>query len=155
MKHLLLWLALQFCCVLCNAQEYTIRSAGQGKTGNYLVDIVVSTKKQPKAEAGNLVIRYAVHGVLFRGLMAADGYGEQGPMVKDPDVEETKAQFFTAFWNEGRYKTYASVVGSSLSVMKNKQTKMYETSAKVMVNKEALQHYMEESGIITGFSNLW
>lgn len=32
---------------------------------------------------------------------------------------------------------------------------MIETSAIVMVDKEALQHYLEEAHVIQGFSNLW
>ena len=39
--------------------------------------------------------------------------------------------------------------------MKNKKTKMIETTAVVMVDKEALQHYLEEAHILKGFSNLW
>ena len=33
--------------------------------------------------------------------------------------------------------------------------KMIETTAVVMVDKEALQHYLEEAHILKGFSNLW
>lgn len=39
--------------------------------------------------------------------------------------------------------------------MKNKQTKMQETTAVVMVDKESLLGYLEESGVVKGFSNLW
>lgn len=137
------------------AQTYTVTSGGQGNTGNFLVKIVVNTKKEPKQKAENLVMRYAVDGVIFRGLMAADGFGEQKPLVSDPNVEQTKADFFKAFWDEEAYKKYATVVPSSLSIMKNKQTKMTETSATVLVDKESLQHYLESSGVIKGFSSLW
>lgn len=155
MQKILFTLAFLLIGMTVNAQEYTIRSAGQGKSGNYLVKVVVSTKNKQAKEAEDLVKRYAVHGVIFRGLMAADGYGEQKPLINDPNVENTKSEFFKAFWNEGAYKKYASTVQSSLTTMKNKQTKMTETSATVMVDKESLQHYLEESGIIQGFSNLW
>lgn len=145
-----------FClaCPFVDAQEYTVRSAGQGKARNYLVSVTVSSKKKPKA-AEDLVKEYAVRGVMFRGLMAADGYGEQKPLIKDPNIEQTKADFFTVFFAEGAYKRYASVVASSLSIMKNKQTKMQETTAVVMVDKESLLGYLEESGVVKGFSNLW
>lgn len=155
MRKVLFTLLLCLVCAVSNAQEYTVRSAGQGKSGNYLVQIVVSTKGKLKGASEDLVMRYAVHGVLFRGLMAADGYGEQKPLIKDANVENTKAEFFKAFWNEGKYKQYATIVQSSLSVMKNKKTKMTETAATVIVDKETLQHVMEENGIIQGFSNLW
>lgn len=155
MKRIFFIVILSFMTIVCNAQEYTVRSAGQGNSGNYLVEVTVSSKKKLASTAENLVKEFAVRGVMFRGLMASSGYGEQKPLVKDPNIEQTKAEFFKAFFNEGAYKKYASIVGSSLSTMKNKQTKMQETSATVMVDKESLQHYLEESGIIQGFSNLW
>ena len=155
MKKLLMLFVCTICCAIAHAQEYSARSGGQSNTGNYIVQIVVSSKKNPKNSSEDLGKRYAVHAVIFKGLMAADGFGEQKPLAKDPNVETTKAEFFNAFWNEGGYKRYASIVPSSLSVMKNKQTKMTEVSATVMVDKESLQHYLEESQVIDGFSNLW
>lgn len=120
-----------------------------------MVAVTVNVKKKLPSSAEDLVMRYAVEGVMFNGLMAADGYGEQKPLIKDPDVKQTKADFFTAFNNEGVYKRFASIVPSTLVSMKNKKTKMIETTATVMVDKEGLQHYLEESHIIQGFSNLW
>lgn len=155
MKKFLLFTLFSLVVTFCKAQDYTVRSAGQGKSGNYLVEVTVSSKKKLTSAAEDLVKEYAVRGVMFRGLMASSGYGEQKPLIKDPSIEQTKADFFKAFFNEGEYKRYASIVGSSLSTMKNKQTKMQETSATVMVDKESLLHYLEESGIIQGFSNLW
>ncbi len=155
MKKFILTCMFSLVCLLAGAQEYSACSAGQSNTGNFLVKIVVSSKKKLKSSSEDLVKHYAVHAVIFRGLMATDGYGEQKPLVKDGDVEVTQSEFFNAFWNDGVFKRFASLVPSTLSVMKNKQTKMTETSATVMVDKESLLHYLEESHIIQGFSNLW
>ena len=142
-------------CIVANAQEYTIQSEGVDTNGNYVVRIVVSTKKKPSKAAEDLVKQYAVHGVMFRGVTAAKEYSAQPPLVKDPNIEKTKKDFFEAFWRESAYNRYASITPSSLTVMKNKQSKMTETSALVTVSKEQLQKYLEENGIIQGFSNLW
>ena len=155
MKRVLLTMALCLSWMLGHAQEYSVTAEGVGNDGMPIVKIVVSTKKNVTKSAEDLVKRYAVHGIIFRGLMASGSSGAQSPLVKDPNVEDTKADFFNAFWSEGKYKNYATIVGSSLAVMKNKQTKLTETSALVKVNREALQHYLEESGIVKGFSNLW
>lgn len=135
--------------------DYNIVSAGQGKSGHYLVKVttIVSKGDLKGGKAEDLLKRYAVHGVMFRGLMASDGYGEQKPLIKDPNVEQTKADFFTAFNAEGAYKRYASVVNSSMTSVKVK--KGYEVSANLLVNKESLVKYLEESGVVKGFSNLW
>ena len=155
MKKLVLTFMLSLGCIFANAQEYTLQSEGVDNSGNYVVRIVVSTKKKPSKAAEDLVRQYAVHGVMFRGIAAAKEYSAQPPLIKDPGVEQTKREFFEAFWRENGYSRYASIVPSSMTVMKNKQSKMTETSALVTVSKELLQKYLEENGIIQGFSNLW
>ena len=92
---------------------------------------------------------------MFRVMTAAKGYSAQPPLINDPSIEQTKKEFFEAFWRENGYSRYASIVPSSMTVMKNKQTKMTETSALVTVSKELLQKELEDNGIIQGFSNLW
>lgn len=155
MKKVLLTIMLTLCCIFANAQEYAIQSEGVDNSGNYVVRIVVSTKKKPSKKAEDLVKQYAVHGVIFRGVTASKGYSAQPPLVKDPNMEHIKKEFFEAFWRENAYNRYASITPSSLTVMKNKQSKMTETSALVTVSKELLQKYLEDNGIIQGFSNLW
>lgn len=155
MKNVLVTLMLFMCCLLGSAQEYTIQADGIDNSGNYVVRIVVSTKKKPLKSAEDLVKHYSVHGVMFRGLAGANGYNAQPPLIKDPSIEQTKRSFFEAFWREESYNRYASIIPSSLTVMKNKQSKMTETSALVVVSKENLQKYLEDNGIVQGFSNLW
>ena len=155
MKKVLLTVILALGCLFANAQEYTLQSEGVDNSGNYVVRIVVSTKKKPSKAAEDLVRQCAVHGVMFRGVTAAKEYSAQPPLVKDPNMEKTKKEFFEAFWRENAYNRYASITPSSLTVMKNKQSKMTETSALVTVSKELLQTYLEDNGIIQGFSNLW
>ena len=155
MKKVLLTIMLTLGCIFANAQEYSIQSEGVDNNGNYIVRIIVSTKKKPSKSAEDLVKRYAVHGVMFRGVTAAKGYSAQPPLIKDPNIEKTKKMFFEAFWRENAYSRYASITLSSLTVMNNKQSKMTETSALVTISKEQLQKYLEDNGIIQGFSNLW
>lgn len=140
--------------IICKAQEYTVKSAGQGNSGNYLVDVIVSSKKKVTSTAEDLVREYAVRGVMFRGLMSSSGYGEQKPLIQDPNTEQIHSEWFNAFFSEGRYKNYSAIDGG-LTVMKNKQTKMYEVSARVNVDKESLVKYLETESQIFGFSNLW
>ena len=98
MRKVLLTFIFFLAYVFTYAQEYTISSAGTGKQGEYLVNVVVSTKKKPAKDAENFVKQYAVHGVIFRGLMAVGHYSGQKPIVSDPNIEQTKAEFFNAFW---------------------------------------------------------
>lgn len=155
MKKTVFLLLFTVLAVAAHAQEYTIRSAGQGKSGNYLVEVTVLTKKKTKnLDAESMLKQYAVHGVMFRGFMASDGYAEQKPLIADPAVEQTKAEFFEAFNAEGQYKRFASIVDTSLSITKLPK-KQYEVTGILLVDKESLLRYLEEAGIVKGFSNLW
>lgn len=152
MKKFILSIIMAVAAISCFSQEYNISSAGQGKDGNYLVKVRTYVKKTQMAE--DAVKQCAVHGVIFRGVTDPAGSSSQKPLVSDPNVASTKKFFFDAFFSEGAYLKYVSVVESSLSCTKVPKKK-YEASALLLVDKESLQHYLEESGIIQGFSNLW
>lgn len=155
MKKLTILLFYIMICAVGFAQDYQIRSAGKSKTGGYIVEVETYVKKDPKNTATDLALKSAVKGVMFRGVMSENGLTNHKPLIEDPSVEQNKAAFFEAFFREGTYKRYATLVGSSLSTIKNKQTKMYDIQATVIVDKEGLLKYLEESDIIKGFSDLW
>ena len=155
MRHLLICILMLCGMLFAHAQNYSITSEGVDNNGNYIVRIVVSTKKNPAKSAEDLVCRYAVHGVMFKGIAAAKDYSGCPALIKDPNVEQTQKAWLDAFWNEAAYKKYANITPSSMSVMKNKQTKLTETSALVTVAHKELKAYLEKDGIISGLSNLW
>lgn len=155
MKRLLFALMLCLGSISLHAQDYSVMSEGVDNNGNFVIRIVVSTKKKPSRSAEDLVRQYAVHGVMFKGIAATNNNSGHPALIKDPAVEQVKKVWLEAFWNEGAYKRYVSVMPASLSVIKNKQTKMIETSALVVVSGSELKRYLEEEGIIKGLSNLW
>lgn len=153
---ILTFLLLTFVCVLCNAKgysvpEYNLYGAGQGTNGSYLVK-VTGIFKDAKKRQDDLKF-CAVHGILFRGFDATNGLPAQAPLVKDVNVEQTKSEFFEAFFSEGKYRSYCTLRESSMQSVKIKGG--YEVSVLILVDKERLNKYLEESGIIQGFSNLW
>lgn len=156
MKKILLSLLFACCCVLtATAQDYNITTAGQGAEGNYLVKITVAMKGKEKGQDAEAIVkRYAVHGVMFKGLMASSGYAQQKPLISDPNLETTKSEWFNAFFESGAYKKYVTIVNSSLLSTKIGK-KDYELSATLVVNKESLLKYLQDEGIVKGFSNLW
>lgn len=153
MKHLI----LTFICFLfvftdsMGQNSFNIISTGQGRGGSYFVKVTTVVKKIKDAQ--DILKHDAVEGVLFYGFTSSDGSINQKPLVSDPNVEQTKAEFFKAFFNEKQYLKYVTMTESSFSSIKVK--KGYEVSALFLVDKESLQHYLEDSGIIKGFSNLW
>lgn len=131
--------------------EYNLSSVGQGTNGSYLVK-VTGTFKDAKNRQNDLKM-CAVHGVMFRGFGATDGVPSQSPLVKDVNVENTKSDFFDAFFTEGKYISFCTLRESSMQSVKVKGG--YEVSVLMLVDKERLLKYLEESGIVQGFSNLW
>lgn len=150
-KTLILLFSLMLSVAVFAQNSYSIAGAGQGKSGKYLVKVTM-TAKNSKNYADALTY-CAVHGVMFRGFSGTDDYVKQAPIVADPNVRQTKSKFFDAFFSEKKYLSYANLNKSSVSTVKVKSG--YEISGLILVDKESLQHYLEESGIIQGFSNLW
>lgn len=155
MKTTLLTLIMCLCFGIAHGQDVAVMSAGQGNNGEYLVRVVLSTKKDPGKNAEALVKEHAVRSVLFKGVAPCKDYQGHAPLVADPDAEATKASLLEAFWRDGIYQRFVTLQPSTLSVMKNRQTKMVETSAELIINKEMLVKWLEQNNIIEGFSDLW
>ena len=62
--------------------------------------------------------------------------------------------FTTSFYID-RNKKQNGEIERLKAIMKNKQTKKYEITARLTINKESLIKWLEDNGIIQGFSNLW
>ena len=120
----------------------------QNSDGFVLVKVWSYSKKSHLAIAQ--ARKNAVHGVLFRGYTSENSnYSSMSPIVKDPSIESTKADFFEAFFSDetGEYARYApSVVESSKKVIK--VGKEYKVGVRVSVSKDALRKEMEAAGIV-------
>ena len=77
----------------------------------------------------------------------------QKPLVNDPNIESEKASFFNAFFSEKKHEQYVTIVNTSYTSIKVKGG--YEVSGLILVDKEKLLNYLEESGVVKGLSNLW
>lgn len=130
--------------------EYNISCAGQGSEGYYLVKVSVISKKNKVADVD--FKRAAVHGVIFRGYAAADRIPAQKPLINDISVEQTRAEYFNAFFADGGgFEQFASVVtGITERVKVGKQ---YRISANVQVAKSALQSELNKAGIARRLSD--
>ena len=120
----------------------------QNSDGFVLVKVWSYSKKSHLAIAQ--ARKNAVHGVLFRGYTSENSnYSSMSPIVKDPSIESTKADFFEAFFSDetGEYARYApSVVESSKKVIK--VGKEYKAGVVVKVNAKLLRQHLEQANII-------
>ena len=129
--------------------NYEISGAGTGTQGSYLVEIALNSKK--KNVDGLTLKRAAVHGVLFRGFSSQEHRQHQRPLAGGAANEAQHVDFYKEFFSEeGSAPQYASIVPGSKSITKS--GKYYVIKATVTVNKEELQKYLSQSGVISNLN---
>ena len=94
--------------------------------------------------------RYAVEGILFKGY-ARPQQERINPMVTDA-VKQAKSDFFNAFFKNGDYSKYASVLGNTVKNLKITK-KVYRLGMIVSVSTDNLRRDLEEAGIIADMGN--
>ena len=128
--------------------RYDIEGVNTGTQGNFLVKVYIYTNK---GEATTEQLKYAaVHGVLFRGF-SGKGFAKQKALAR-PEIEKQKADFFNAFWSNGDYLQFASVIDAVADRVKI-SGKEYKIGAIVSVSKEFLRKTLESAGIIRGLNS--
>lgn len=99
----------------------------------------------------------AVHGVIFKGYAAGDGTTvSQRPLVKDPNIQIEKADFFEAFFMDGgTFRQYVSSVteGSQEVIKVGKKDKFYKVGIVVTVSKDQLRKYLESQGVVRSLNS--
>lgn len=128
--------------------RYDIEGVETGQQGTYLVKVYIYTKK---GVATTEEIKYAaVHGVIFRGF-SGKGFASQKAMAS-PTIEKQKSDYFKAFWENGDYLAYASIVNATADRIKI-SGKEYKIGAIVSVSKDALRKDLEKAGIIKSLNS--
>ena len=113
------------------------------------MEIALNSKKK---NVDDLTLkRAAVHGVLFRGFSSQEHRQHQRPLAGGAANEAQHVDFYKEFFSEeGSAPQYASIVPGSKSITKS--GKYYVIKATVTVNKEELQKYLSQSGVISNLN---
>ena len=151
-------LLIALCCSLAfagNAQKsenmrYEIECADNGTQGTYLVKVWVYTKDTNFSY--EMLKKYAVHGVIFKGYTGKNGCQGQKPISQTPDLEKENSSFFHHFFNKDKaYVKYATEVDGSIERVKIGTE--YKYGAIIVVSKDVLRKDLEQAGIIRGLSD--
>ena len=126
---------------------YFIEGAGTGTSGTYLVQVTALSRRAGVSD--DELCRYGVHGVLFRGFQNGT-YGQQKPLAGSALAETEHKDFYDKFFDDGIYRTYATMVSGTRRVVK--VDKKYRITATVTVQKDALRKDLEKQGIIKALS---
>lgn len=130
--------------------QYDIQSAGSGNQGYYLVEVSAMVDKSSQVSE-DVVLKCAVHGVLFRGFAAGKGGVAQRPLTGSAMQEQQHAEFYRDFFQNKSYMNYATFVEGSMKT--SRVGKQYKVSGTVSVAKDQLRRDLEKAGMIKGLSS--
>ncbi len=144
---------LVFAQTLNGEPNYQLECISTTSDGNYTVKVWVMTSNAKKAN--ELAKKYAVHGIIFRGLTANKGCIAEKSLVDSPSVEKEKSDFFKTFFeSKGKYLEYVSGTNDAKAepeIIKSKAgTKI---GIIVTVAKEQLRKTLVHEGIIKSLNS--
>jgi len=93
----------------------------------------------------------AVHGLIFRGVVAKDRFPAVQALCNEPNVEVTRADFFDPFFKDGgQFLKYVALVNNG-SIGPNDRIKIgkeYKIGVVVTVDKATLRKDLEAAGVV-------
>lgn len=131
-------------------KRYDILCEGNGVEGTYLVHVWVYVNKQNlKPEQ---IRKYAIHGVIFKGITGSVKCNGQKPLAKSLSVEEENKDYFDEFFEKkNAYLNFATIIEGTFQRVKVTK-RQYKIGAVVSVSKDQLRKQLESDGIIRGLS---
>lgn len=131
-------------------RRYDIICEGNGVEGTYLVRVWVYANKQNlKPEQ---IRKYAIHGVIFKGITGSSKCNGQKPLAKSLSVEEENKKYFDEFFEKkNAYLNFATIVEGTFERVKVTK-RQYKIGAVVSVSKDQLRKQLETDGVIRGLS---
>lgn len=131
-------------------RRYDVICEGNGVEGTYLVRVWVYANKQNlKPEQ---IRKYAIHGVIFKGITGSSKCNGQKPLAKSLSVEEENEKYFDEFFEKkNAYLNFATIVEGTFERVKVTK-RQYKIGAVVSVSKDQLRKQLETDGVIRGLS---
>lgn len=130
--------------------ELSLVKENVASTAGFKVFKVWSYGKKKETLTNEIGMRNAIHGLLFKGLAAADA-GSQGnvpPLV--PDGYESHREYFDLFFSSGEFKQFIQITSKGAQQAGDvvKVGKQYKVGLLVQVNLNALRKRLEKDGIV-------
>ena len=136
--------------------ELSVVQEGNSATSGHKIFKVWSFGKKGDLTQ-EICMRNAIHGLLFRGLVAED-MGSQGSVAAlVPDGYESHKDYFDAFFSSGDFLQFIQPASKGAQQAGDvvKMKKEYRVGLLVQVNLSALRKRLEKDGIIKGVRSLF
>jgi hypothetical protein len=137
--------------------ELSLAKDNIASTGSFKVFKVYSYAKKRAAITQDINMRNAIHGLLFKGLGAAD-IGTQGEFpALVPDGYESHREYFDLFFQSGEFKQFIQLTsrGAQQAGDVVRVGRKYKVGLLVQVNLNALRKRLEKDGIIGSAKNIF
>lgn len=136
--------------------ELSVVQEGNAATSGHKIFKVWSFGKKGDLTQ-EICMRNAIHGLLFRGLIAED-MGSQGSVAAlVPDGYASHKDYFDAFFSSGDFLQFIQPASKGAQQAGDvvKMKKEYRVGLLVQVNLSALRKRLEKDGIIKGVRSLF
>ena len=137
--------------------ELDLSQDNVASTSGFKVFKVWSYGKKRELLTKDICMRNAVHGLLFKGLAAAD-VGSQGNFpALCPEGYDAHKEYFDGFFESGDYRQFIQVTSKGAQQAGDvlKAGKQWKVGLLVQVNTTALRKRLEADGIIQGTRNIF
>ena len=126
--------------------NYEMECLGTGMDGSQLIKVWGYGKKPDVAILQ--AKKNAVHGVIFKGIIAGKPGCMNKPLVTESGAEESHSDYFDAFFTDGgKYLSFVALSGDGMQE-RIKVGKQYKVAIFVSVMHAALRSELENAGIV-------
>ncbi len=130
-------------------KTYEVETMGIGTDGTYLIKVTDYFRTSDEIVYLDGLKRDAVHCVIYSGIPAGNGSIYQPPLMNSDTKIEGCEQALNDFFGQKEYLNFInSVVNSSKTITRLKDSKDYRISAVISVNKDELRNYLIDKKII-------
>lgn len=130
-------------------RQYNVETMGIGNDGTYLVKVTDYFRTSDETVYLDGLKKDAVHCVIYSGIPAGNGSINQPPLLNNDTRIEGSEQALNDFFEQKQYLQFInSVVNSSKTITKLKDSKEYRISAIISVNKDQLRKYLIDNDIV-------
>lgn len=155
--------ALVMLCSTASAQyqlydyELSLVKENVASTSGYKVFKVWSYAKHRGDITNEINMANAIHGLLFKGLVASDEGFQGGVPALVPDGYESHREYFDLFFQSGEFKQFIQMTsrGAQQAGDVVKVGKKYKVGLLVQVNLNALRKRLEKDGIVSSARNIF
>ncbi len=136
--------------------RYEVICVDNSRNSNDVIK-VFSFSKKPKvaiSQAG----KNAVHAIIFKGVKAGKCINQE-PLVKNPNIEQEKKEFFKSFFADGgKYAKYVTASNNGRINPKDVtkvSRKEYKVGVVVSVDRLGLKRDLENAGILQNIGEIF